>query len=116
MTFIKRLRTIARRTLMLRIPSVGDAVWWAPKEEKCVVSKVELDGSLIFQGGPLVKRPSGKVTPRWTVATAADACRWHEGLGAWIVGEGPVPKKPGEIVVQPSPVNTSVGTQKGRLL
>lgn len=115
MRLLTRLRRLLVPNALARTPKVGDPVWWAPKQAKCTVTKVESDGSLLFQGGPLVRRPSGKVVPRWTVATVAEECRWDPQTEVWVVGQGPTPKDVRGTVIMPQPVNARVGTQKGRI-
>lgn len=102
-------------SVTLRTPQVGDPVWWAAKQEKCVVTKVQSDGTVAFQGGPLVRRPSGKVVPRWTATTGGASMHWSDRLEVWVVGEGRLPKNVRGTVIEPDPVNASVGTHKGRL-
>lgn len=100
----------------LRIPRAGDPVWWAPKKIGCTITEVKSDGSLIFQGGDIVVRPTGKTVPRWTVATVAEQLRWDERTSMWILGQGEIPKNVRGEVVTPGPINASIGSQPGRVL
>jgi len=86
----------------LHIPAFGDNLWWAPKQCWCQITKVYNDGSLIFQGGPLITRPSGKVVPQWTVSVNMTDCRWTNN-SYWVVGEGVTPNNVANII-HPIPV------------
>ena len=125
-----------------RIPSVGDPVWWAPKFEPCVVTRVNRDGTFEFQSAPkrgqLVRRPNGKLVPRYTALTAAENATWDAATELWVVGEGSVPtlvrgglvypepkakiaaqlaqSKAGHTIIRPDPVNAGVGTAQGRVV
>lgn len=90
----------------LRVPKVGDLVWWAAKQVGCQLTKVEWDGSLIFQGGRLIKRASGKVVPEWTVATHPSSLEWDPANNWWVCGQGPIPRR--GTVITPEPTNIDV--------
>lgn len=85
----------------VRVPLLGDRVWWAPKQLECIVISVGPLG-FTFQGGELVKK-SKRTVPRWTVYTGFDH-KWDEAVGSWIVGEGQTPKSVRGLVVKPDPV------------
>lgn len=127
--------------LTTRIPQVGDPVWWANKRDKCVVDRVEGDGIICFHStDQLVRRPSGKVVPRWTGASAAENFRWDENTEIWVLGEGVMPRKgrtgqlefpeplvekaedaarwerEGVKVIRPRAINSGVGSAPGRAL
>jgi len=109
----------------VRVPAVGDPLWWCTKREKCVVTEVHPDGSFNFSGGPVIKNKRGRQVPRWSVAAKfytdqelralseqrgvsyaklkRAATHWHE-RGFWVVGTGPTPKYGRGQLIYPKPV------------
>lgn len=96
-------RPLFIRKLMERVPQVTDYVWWAPKQIEGVVTQVGAYG-FRFQAGPLVESKKGKWMPEWTVTANFDAGYYDDSLHAWIVGQGPVPKKIKGTLITPEPV------------
>lgn len=95
------------RKLVTRVPLVGDPVWWAPKQIGCVVTAIEPNGNVVFQGGEIVKNSRGRQIPRWTVAAGCSTYLWDESLQMWIVGQGVTPKEVRGAILKPSPVQLS---------
>lgn len=91
----------------VRIPAVGNHVWWAPKELDCIVTSVGKLG-FTFQGGEMIQR-GNRLVPRWTVATGFDH-PFDESTGTWIIGEGRTPKNVRGKVILPDPVKVSSGS------
>lgn len=111
---LRALRTAAATLLVPKRPAVGDPVWWAPKQVGCVVTKVYGDngGRIQFQGGPIVKNNRGRQLPRFTVETVGGGARWDTRLEMWVVGQGPRPRRAGELILLPDPVLIS-GQRRG---
>ena len=106
-----------------RRPTVGDRVWWAPKQIGAVITEAFADGSFVFQGGPIVRNAKDREGPRWTVSSSYTtrrqvrefseergvefeevwkrATHWRSDLGMWVVGHGPMPKRARDRVVMP---------------
>lgn len=84
-------------------PRVDDPVWWTSKQVWGVVTKVESDGSFVFQCGPVVETRTGRQVPRWTVATHVEDAKWTGKM--WVVGNGP---NPVGRVVNPEPMRADV--------
>lgn len=101
-----------RRLGIVQVPKVGDRVWWAPKGIGAYVTSRDLNGNFVFQGGPIVENRNSRQVPRWTVMAAFDAAIWHPEINAWVVGQGPIPKGPNEVIITPIPVSLS-GQVKG---
>lgn len=89
----------------VRIPKVGDHVYWSPKRLECTVVSVGLLG-FTFQGGEPVRKSKG-IVPRWTVYTGFDHS-FDDSTGAWIVGEGQKPKNVRGKVIMPDPVKVDL--------
>jgi hypothetical protein len=104
---LRRFGALFLPASIVRVPKVDDAVWWAPKQVGCRITKLEWDGSLMFQGGDLIKKPSGKVMPEWSVATMPDSLEWDPINGWWICGQGATPRK--GTVLFPDPMTVKVG-------
>src|SRR4026209_2303235 len=97
MTILSRIKR-----LITKLPSVGDAVWWAPKQLGCTITKVRKDGVITFQGGELVTNSKGRVLPRWTVmATSYD---YDPAFNMYVVGQGLLPKNVRGTIIKPEPV------------
>ena len=85
-------------------PTVGDPVWWASKAVGAHVTEIYGDGSVVFQGGEIVKNSQGREVPRWTVATVPDEMVWNHTLDCWVVGSGPLPRSVRGVIIYPKPV------------
>lgn len=89
----------------LRIPQVGDPVWWAPKRVGLSVRRVYPNGRILCLGGETIKNSKGRQVPRWSVATHGANCVWDSDLNMWILGSGQTPKiGRDQQVVYPKPV------------
>jgi hypothetical protein len=100
------------KKLVSKVPNVGDPVWWASKQLGCIVTELQGNGTVIFQGGEIVKNGKGREVPRWTVATFATNAVWNGTIHMWVVGEGPAPKDVRGTVITPDSVLLS-GVGKG---
>jgi hypothetical protein len=98
---------VVPRAVTVRIPSLGDPVWWAPKCAGCTVTRVQTDGLITFQGGETIKNKKGRQVPRWTVQSLVKNFVWRDDLKMWIVGAGPHPKTLRGQVVYPEPARLS---------
>lgn len=96
---------------LVKVPRVGDKVWWAPKEVGGLVTKREMNGTIVFQGGEIVINKKGRAVPRWTVGAGVNTYRWDESLQMWIVGQGKLPKNVRGDIVTPDPVAASGSSQ-----
>jgi hypothetical protein len=111
---------VVPKKVIVRIPSVGDSVWWAPKGVGGEVRSVQTNGMVSLTAGPLVKNKKGRQVPRWTVQANAKSFVWRGDLNCWILGQGPHPKvvrgeiknPKGHQIVRPTPVQMS-GQAKG---
>lgn len=92
---------------LIRLPKIGEAVWWAPKGVGCVITDVLSNGNVVFQGGPVVRNKRGRQVPQWTVATGGETPQWDESIQMWIVGQGPLPKNTRGTIITPDPVALS---------
>lgn len=98
---------VGRVVGIIKIPRVGDKVWWAPKGLGGIVTGRGEKGTMIFQGGELITNKKGRVVPRWTVAAGIDTYVWHADIKMWVVGQGPTPKLVNGQVITPDPVAVS---------
>lgn len=93
-------------------PGIGSPVWWAPKAVGLQVTAMA-NGSVVAQGGPIVRNVRGREVPRWTLSIPTPELKWDPDLGLFIVGSGqtPVVTRSG-IVLCPEPVAVS-GQMRG---
>lgn len=107
---IIRVPRLFKRAVGLRVPLVGDLVWWAPKQFMGRVTEVR--GNMVtFQGGELVENKKGRIVPRWTTMSRSENYKWDRQF--WVIGQGPTPKisENGQIIY-PDPVSLS-GKSRG---
>lgn len=86
---------------------LGSPVWWRPKSVGLSVQHIYSDGSVLLQGGPIVRNKSGREVPRWSVATLERNLKWHADINMWSLGQGPLPKNVRGQVITPDPVYLS---------
>lgn len=103
---------VGRALGIVRVPRIGDQVWWAPKGVGGVVTARYTNGNIIFQGGEIVKNKKGREVPRWTVAAGVNTYVWNADIAMWVVGQGRLPKSARGVIVTPDPVAVS-GALKG---
>lgn len=101
-----------KKPVPLRVPLLGDLVYWAPKKVRGIVSGRE-GNVIIFQGGEIIQNKRGREVPRWTVSSRSENFVRRDDLGLWIIGQGETPKLVNGVVVYPEPValsGSSVGS------
>lgn len=96
-----------KQKVSLRVPQVGEKVWWAPKGLGCLVTHAGNGLVFQFQGGETIKNKKGRQVPRWTVQAKLGAATWDNILGMWIVGQGKTPKLVRGTIITPDPVAMS---------
>lgn len=97
-------------TPIARIPRIGDAVWWAPKQVGLRITEANAT-CFVAVGGELVRRKrSGRLTPRWTVTTPHRGPVWDAHHEMWVVGRGKPPLVRGGLILKPDPVAVEADT------
>lgn len=91
----------------LRTPAVGERVWFAKKRFGGVVTEANSDGSIVVQGGPIIRNSKGRQIPQFTTAAHSKDCVWNPATSMWVHGKGPTPKNVRGQVIRPEPIQAS---------
>lgn len=102
--------------LIIRIPKVGDRIWWAPKQIWGEIFRVlEETMNFTFVAGDMLVGSDGRYAPRWTVRTGMTGHYFDASVNAWIIGRGLLPKNVRGKIITPEPIKLKLNLSTGEL-